>query len=210
MCYINRTTSEARYIESAGLAAFRVIPGGPKVRPGIQTARAGAFGRWIPYPPRRGRRESGGEPGAQTSPPPSFGRTPFRRHSRRTAGSYVIRRKSGPRSRDYAVRFGERVLEWKRTPAMVGRNVVLAVNCLTGNLSPLTEERIMADRKPILGDSPPRPELDNHFENARRNGVSEAELREQRISFAYGNAPQNSGITKESVREASQSMRMQV
>jgi hypothetical protein len=66
----------------------------------------------------------------------------------------------------------------------------------------------MADRKPILGDSPPRPELDGLFEEARRMGVSDADLAEQRISFAYGNAPENSGITKESVREASRSMRL--
>jgi hypothetical protein len=66
----------------------------------------------------------------------------------------------------------------------------------------------MADRKPILGDSPPRPELDRLFEEAKRTGVSEADLAEQRISFAYGNAPANSGITKESVREASRSMRL--
>jgi hypothetical protein len=38
--------------------------------------------------------------------------------------------------------------------------------------------------------------------------VLDAELREQRISFAYGNAPEESGITKESVREASRTLRM--
>ena len=66
----------------------------------------------------------------------------------------------------------------------------------------------MADRKPILGDSPPRPELDRLFEDAKRTGVSDADLAEQRISFAYGNAPANSEITKESVREASRTVRM--
>ncbi|HMN70919.1 MAG TPA: hypothetical protein PKA55_03505 [Rhodoblastus sp.] len=66
----------------------------------------------------------------------------------------------------------------------------------------------MAERKPILGDSPPRPELDKLFEIARASGVTEEDLQEQRISFAYGNAPQNSGITKESVREASRTVRL--
>ena len=53
-----------------------------------------------------------------------------------------------------------------------------------------------------------RPELDLIFAQARENGVSDAELREQRISFAYGNAPEEIGITKESVREASGRVRM--
>ncbi len=66
----------------------------------------------------------------------------------------------------------------------------------------------MADRKPILGESPPRPELDLVFEAARTNGVSDAVLQEQRISFAYGNAPKNSEISKESVREASRTVRL--
>ena len=66
----------------------------------------------------------------------------------------------------------------------------------------------MADRKPILGDSPPRPDIDKLFDDARKTGVSEADLQEQRISFAYGNAPENSGITKQSVREASRTVRL--
>lgn len=66
----------------------------------------------------------------------------------------------------------------------------------------------MAERMPILGPSPMRPELDQIFARARENGVSDAELQEQRISFAYGNAPTESGITKESVRKASRTVRM--
>ena len=66
----------------------------------------------------------------------------------------------------------------------------------------------MADRKPILGDSPPRPDIDKLFDDARKTGVSEADLQEQRISFAYGNAPENCGITKQSVREASRTVRL--
>ena len=66
----------------------------------------------------------------------------------------------------------------------------------------------MADRKPMLGESPARPELERLFAEARSYRVTDAELQEQRVSFAYGNAPQNSGMTKESVREASRSMRI--
>jgi hypothetical protein len=66
----------------------------------------------------------------------------------------------------------------------------------------------MAERKPMLRPSPMRPELDLIFAQARENSLSDAELREQRISFAYGNAPEESGITKESVREASRTLLM--
>jgi len=38
--------------------------------------------------------------------------------------------------------------------------------------------------------------------------VTEEELREQRISFAFGNAMEEERITKESVREASQNIRL--
>ena len=68
----------------------------------------------------------------------------------------------------------------------------------------------MTEPKLTLGPSPVRPELDLIFVQARENGVSDAELREQRISFAYGNAPEESGITKESVRQASRTVRMNV
>ena len=48
----------------------------------------------------------------------------------------------------------------------------------------------------------PRPELNRLLESARQNPVTDGELQEQRISFAYGNAPADSGITKDSVRAA--------
>ena len=66
----------------------------------------------------------------------------------------------------------------------------------------------MADRKPLLGKSPPRPELERLLAESRNHVVSNEELQEQRVSFAYGNAPQSSGITKDSVREASRTMRI--
>ena len=38
--------------------------------------------------------------------------------------------------------------------------------------------------------------------------VSEAELLEQRVSFAFGNAPKSERITKDSVRRASKRIRL--
>jgi hypothetical protein len=66
----------------------------------------------------------------------------------------------------------------------------------------------MAIRKSTIKAAPPRPELERLFEAARKSGVTDEQLKEQRVSFAYGNAPQNSGITKESVIAASRSLRL--
>ncbi len=66
----------------------------------------------------------------------------------------------------------------------------------------------MAARKSCMGPSPKHTELDKLLEKARKNPVTDEQLREQRISFAYGNAPADSGITKESVRTASHSIRI--
>jgi hypothetical protein len=66
----------------------------------------------------------------------------------------------------------------------------------------------MAARKAYLGPAPAHPELDQLLEAARNNPPTDEQLREQRVSFAYGNAPADSGITKESVRSASQSIRI--
>jgi len=66
----------------------------------------------------------------------------------------------------------------------------------------------MAVRKTVMTPAPARPELDKLIENARREGVTDEQLVEQRVSFAYGNAPEGSRITKESARTASQSVRL--
>jgi hypothetical protein len=66
----------------------------------------------------------------------------------------------------------------------------------------------MADRKQFQNVSAPDPELIRLLENARRRPVTEEELREQRISFAYGNAPVSGLITKESVRQASKRIKL--
>ena len=62
----------------------------------------------------------------------------------------------------------------------------------------------MADRKAFYGTLPSHPELDKLIERARSEPVTDDQLREQRVSFAYGNAPESSGITKDSARAAAQ------
>jgi len=66
----------------------------------------------------------------------------------------------------------------------------------------------MAIRKSVITQAPARPELDRLLEAARRTGVTEEVLQEQRASFAYGNAPKDSRITKESARMAASSLRL--
>lgn len=68
----------------------------------------------------------------------------------------------------------------------------------------------MADRKQFENVPTPNPELIRILEESRGKLVSEEELQEQRISFAFGNAPFSSqGITKESVRESSKRLSLQ-
>jgi hypothetical protein len=67
----------------------------------------------------------------------------------------------------------------------------------------------MADRKQFVGDMTPDPELQSALQESRAVPVTEDELREQRISFAFGNAPASAtGITKDSVRMASQHIQL--
>jgi len=67
----------------------------------------------------------------------------------------------------------------------------------------------MADRKQFLNSAPADPELLRLLNETRDRAVSEDELREQRISFAFGNAPADSElITKDSVRDASSKIRL--
>lgn len=66
----------------------------------------------------------------------------------------------------------------------------------------------MAERKQFQSHLTVSPELSALLENARNHPATEDELREQRISFAFGNAPQSDLITKDSVRRASQTIRL--
>jgi hypothetical protein len=66
----------------------------------------------------------------------------------------------------------------------------------------------MADRKQFQNVKPADPELMRLLEASRNKVISEEELREQRISFAFGNAPDSELITKDSVRHASKHIRL--
>lgn len=66
----------------------------------------------------------------------------------------------------------------------------------------------MADRKQFLEVPQNDPELQRLLSATKDQDVSEEELREQRISFAFGNALNSDSITKESVRVASQNIKL--
>ena len=68
----------------------------------------------------------------------------------------------------------------------------------------------MADRKQFQSVPVPDPELMRLLTASRDRTVTEEELREQRVSFAFGNAPASAGerITKDSVRAASTRIRL--
>jgi hypothetical protein len=68
----------------------------------------------------------------------------------------------------------------------------------------------MAARKSMFKPAPARPEVDRLFADAKRNPPTEKELMEQRVSFAYGNAPVDAtGITKASVEDSSRRIRIE-
>ena len=66
----------------------------------------------------------------------------------------------------------------------------------------------MADRVQIQTSLEVRKMLADLLDEARKKEVSDEDLHEQRISFAFGNAPESSHITKESVRYASKYIRL--
>ena len=66
----------------------------------------------------------------------------------------------------------------------------------------------MADRKQFLGVVNANETLLRLLSESRNRVVTDSELREQRVSFAFGNALNSSAITKDSVRRASQSVRL--
>ncbi|MGH9468128.1 MAG: hypothetical protein ACRD1Y_12320 [Terriglobales bacterium] len=67
----------------------------------------------------------------------------------------------------------------------------------------------MPDRKQFQNVPPVSTELKDALKSAGQRQVTEEELREQRISFAFGNAPFDATeITKESVRCASKHIRL--
>lgn len=66
----------------------------------------------------------------------------------------------------------------------------------------------MAARKSVLKPAPSRPELDRLMQASIKAGVTDDILREQRVSFVFGNAPEGSRITKDSARKAADSIRL--
>jgi len=64
----------------------------------------------------------------------------------------------------------------------------------------------MANRKQFLSETVLDPELATLLEATKSTPVTESQLHEQRISFAFGNAPESKFITKDTVRKASQSI----
>jgi hypothetical protein len=66
----------------------------------------------------------------------------------------------------------------------------------------------MAARKSVLKPAPQRPELERLLAASIKTGVTDAQLQEQRVSFAYGNAPEGSRITKDSARKAARTIRI--
>ncbi|MGD0520132.1 MAG: hypothetical protein ABSA48_02645 [Terracidiphilus sp.] len=66
----------------------------------------------------------------------------------------------------------------------------------------------MAERKQFLGVAQANTDLLRLLSESSDRTVTDDELREQRISFAFGNALNSNKITKESVRRASQSVRL--
>jgi hypothetical protein len=66
----------------------------------------------------------------------------------------------------------------------------------------------MADRKQFLGVVNTSDALLSILGETRDRVVTDDELREQRVSFAFGNSLNSDRITKDSVRQASQSIRL--
>lgn len=64
----------------------------------------------------------------------------------------------------------------------------------------------MAARKQFLQVRETDPALKALLDAVKGKKVTEAELHEQRVSFAFGNAPVSDFITKDSVRASSQSI----
>jgi hypothetical protein len=66
----------------------------------------------------------------------------------------------------------------------------------------------MPARVALFKKAPARPELERLLEASRQTRITDEELLEQRISFAYGNAPEGSKITKDSARKAANRIRV--
>jgi len=75
-------------------------------------------------------------------------------------------------------------------------------------VTPFRKRGLMPARKQFQTTLTANPEIRKLLDTAKKRKVLESELQEQRISFAYGNAPESELITKESVRVASTNIRL--
>tara|TARA_R100000365_G_C2668184_1_gene18472 strand:- start:10 stop:216 length:207 start_codon:yes stop_codon:yes gene_type:complete len=66
----------------------------------------------------------------------------------------------------------------------------------------------MSARKQFFGEIPGDDELAALLVQTREQVITEDDLQEQRISFAFGNALGSDNITKDSVRETSRHIRL--
>ena len=66
----------------------------------------------------------------------------------------------------------------------------------------------MTGRKQFQTSLEVSPRLAELLREAKQRDVSEDELHEQRVSFAFGNAPDSELITKETVRRSSERIRI--
>lgn len=66
----------------------------------------------------------------------------------------------------------------------------------------------MSERRFVLHPENAHPELDRLLAQDRCVGITDEQLAEQRVSFAYGNALDAARITKESVRAATKRVRL--
>ena len=60
----------------------------------------------------------------------------------------------------------------------------------------------MAERKSALKRAPARPDLEAKLAKAKSVILTDDQLKEQRASFVYGNAPKGSRITRDSAKRA--------
>ncbi len=66
----------------------------------------------------------------------------------------------------------------------------------------------MAERKSALSRAPARPRLDELLVRARSANLTDEQLKEQRVSFVYGNAPHGSRITRDSAQKSVTTLRV--
>jgi hypothetical protein len=66
----------------------------------------------------------------------------------------------------------------------------------------------MADRKQFSNVIPADVDLLRLLDETREIAVTDEQLRDQRISFAFGNAPHSLDISRDSVVRAAESMRL--